>query len=49
MHKALREAYGQAYAEGDVIGCLIHLPPGGRAFERDHLVGPRHRLLCHRA
>lgn len=33
VHKALREAYGEAYTEGDVIGCLLHLPPGGRPLE----------------
>ncbi len=33
VHRALREAYGQGFAEGDVVGCLLHLPPGGRPFE----------------
>lgn len=28
VHKALREPYGEAYAEGDVVGLFIHLPPG---------------------
>jgi hypothetical protein len=32
VHKGLREVYGEPYREGDVIGCLLHLPPGGRAF-----------------
>jgi len=27
---ARREAYGEAYGEGDVVGCLLVLPPGGR-------------------
>lgn len=34
VHKALREAYGEAYVEGDVIGLLLHMPPGGRPMER---------------
>lgn len=33
MHRALREPYGEPYNEGDVIGCLLHLPPGGRSLE----------------
>lgn len=33
VHAALRETYGQGYAEGDVIGMLIHLPAGGRPME----------------
>ena len=33
VHKAVREAYGKPFREGDVVGCLIHLPPGGRPFE----------------
>eukprot|EP00798_Chlamydomonas_sp_ICE-L_P021831 gene21831-28858_t len=28
-----REAYGEGYAEGDVIGILVHLPPGGKPME----------------
>jgi hypothetical protein len=32
VHKGLREVYGEPYREGDVIGCLLHLPPGGRVF-----------------
>lgn len=31
-----RNAYGQAYGEGDVIGLLIHLPSGGRSLESQH-------------
>ncbi|KAI8474829.1 MAG: concanavalin A-like lectin/glucanase domain-containing protein [Monoraphidium minutum] len=30
---ALREPYGAPYGEGDVIGLLLHLPPGGRPME----------------
>ncbi|KAJ9506523.1 hypothetical protein QJQ45_005018 [Haematococcus lacustris] len=33
VHDGKRESYGQSYAEGDVVGLLIHLPPGGRALE----------------
>ena len=33
VHKAVPEEYGEPFREGDVIGCLIHLPPGGRPFE----------------
>ena len=33
VHRALREPYGQGFGEGDVVGCLLHLPPGGRPFE----------------
>lgn len=33
VHRALREDYGSAYGEGDVIGLFIHLPPGGRTLE----------------
>lgn len=32
VHRGLREEYGEPYGEGDVIGCLLHLPPGGRPF-----------------
>jgi Set1/Ash2 histone methyltransferase complex subunit ASH2 len=34
VHKALREPYGEAYAEGDVIGLMLYMPPGGRPMER---------------
>jgi len=34
VHKALREDYGKAYKEGDVIGCFIHMPEGGRRLEK---------------
>ncbi|KAL4424339.1 hypothetical protein ABPG75_001640 [Micractinium tetrahymenae] len=34
VHKAWRDSYGQPYGEGDVIGCLLHLPEGGRPFEQ---------------
>lgn len=33
VHKGLREDYGDAYSEGDVVGLLLHLPPGGRRME----------------
>ena len=33
VHKALREEYGAAFREGDVVGCLLHLPPGGEPFQ----------------
>ena len=33
VHRGLREPYGQAFAEGDVVGCLLHMPPGGRPLE----------------
>jgi Set1/Ash2 histone methyltransferase complex subunit ASH2 len=32
VHKSLKEQYGQAYGEGDVVGLFLHLPEGGRAF-----------------
>lgn len=38
VHKALREAYGKAYKEGDVIGCFIHMPEGGRRLEKSKAV-----------
>lgn len=28
VHRGVRELYGQPYGEGDVVGCLIHLPEG---------------------
>lgn len=34
VHGGRREAYGQAFRQGDVIGCLLHLPPGGQAMEK---------------
>ncbi|EIE21563.1 hypothetical protein COCSUDRAFT_48164 [Coccomyxa subellipsoidea C-169] len=33
VHKALREDYGAPFAEGDVIGCFLHMPEGGRPVE----------------
>lgn len=33
VHKALREPYGAPYKEGDVVGMLLHLPPGGKTLE----------------
>ncbi|KAL3159696.1 hypothetical protein ABBQ38_010102 [Trebouxia sp. C0009 RCD-2024] len=35
VHQALREEYGEPYTEGDVIGCFLHMPEGGRAFEKE--------------
>lgn len=29
----MREPYGEAFREGDVVGCLLHMPEGGRSFE----------------
>lgn len=34
VYKGLREEYGAAYKEGDVVGCYLYLPPGGRALTR---------------
>ncbi len=31
--QATREDYGEPYGEGDVIGLLLHMPPGGRRME----------------
>jgi hypothetical protein len=33
VHKALREPFGEPYATGDVIGLLLHMPPGGKRME----------------
>jgi Set1/Ash2 histone methyltransferase complex subunit ASH2 len=33
VSNGLREPYGQAFKEGDVVGMYIHLPPGGRTLE----------------
>jgi len=33
VHQGRREAYGVPFKEGDVIGCLIHMPAGGRPIE----------------
>lgn len=41
VHKALREAYGSPFREGDVVGCLLHLPPGGAALHIRHEVRRR--------
>lgn len=30
VHAGWREEYGEAFEAGDVVGCLIHLPPGGQ-------------------
>ncbi|KAK9855450.1 hypothetical protein WJX84_005865 [Apatococcus fuscideae] len=34
VHQGLREEYGEQFHEGDVIGCLLYMPPGGRPLER---------------
>jgi Set1/Ash2 histone methyltransferase complex subunit ASH2 len=34
QHKGLREPYGAAFAEGDVVGVYLHLPEGGRPMEQ---------------
>jgi Set1/Ash2 histone methyltransferase complex subunit ASH2 len=31
-----REPYGVGFRSGDVVGCLLHLPPGGRPLEAGH-------------
>jgi hypothetical protein len=40
VHRALREEYGEPFREGDIIGCLLHMPDGGRHFEKDKSVRP---------
>ena len=40
MHKALREEFGEAYKQGDIIGCFIHMPAGGRRLEKSKAVSP---------
>eukprot|EP00891_Asterochloris_glomerata_P008135 jgi/Astpho2/8135/e_gw1.00120.119.1_t len=35
VHKSLREDFGESFGEGDVIGCLLYMPEGGRTFEKD--------------
>jgi Set1/Ash2 histone methyltransferase complex subunit ASH2 len=34
VYKALREPYGEPYQQGDTIGLLLYMPPGGRPMER---------------
>lgn len=34
VHAGLREGYGCGFSEGDVVGCLLHIPPGGRRMEK---------------
>ena len=46
VHKALREEYGKPYREGDVIGCFIHMPEGGRRLEKSKAVSPSLFPLC---
>ena len=33
VHQGRREPYGASFAEGDVVGMLIHMPAGGRPIE----------------
>ena len=40
VHHTLREPYGESYRENDVIGCWLHLPPGGRPFTKTIAVPP---------
>lgn len=34
VHQGLREEYGRGFGEGDVVGCLLHMPSGGRPLEK---------------
>jgi Set1/Ash2 histone methyltransferase complex subunit ASH2 len=34
QHKGLREPFGSAFTEGDVVGVYLHMPEGGRAMEQ---------------
>lgn len=34
VHKGWRDEYGAPYGEGDVVGCLLLLPEGGRPMEK---------------
>jgi Set1/Ash2 histone methyltransferase complex subunit ASH2 len=34
VHEGVREEYGKQYGEGDIVGCLLHMPPGGRTLEK---------------
>lgn len=36
VHKALREPFGEPFVEGDVIGLLLHMPPGGKPLEKEY-------------
>ena len=47
VHKALREECGEAYRQGDVIGCFIHMPAGGRRLEKSKASESLQLLLCH--
>jgi Set1/Ash2 histone methyltransferase complex subunit ASH2 len=46
VHAGLRRPYGRGFGEGDVVGCLLHLPEGGRALEKtaDDVVKYKGRL-----
>jgi hypothetical protein len=46
VHKGLREEYGEPYREGDVIGCLLHLPSGGRPLVPTRNVSMPPCILC---
>ncbi|GMH36621.1 hypothetical protein BSKO_04494 [Bryopsis sp. KO-2023] len=47
QHRALREEYGESFAEGDVIGCTIILPEGGRPLEKKPKEIVRWRGILH--
>lgn len=35
MHGGLREEYAaRGFKEGDVVGCYLYMPPGGRPLDR---------------
>ncbi len=34
VHEGVREEYGKEFGEGDVVGCLLHMPAGGRPLEK---------------
>jgi Set1/Ash2 histone methyltransferase complex subunit ASH2 len=34
VHEGVREEYGKAFGEGHIIGCLLHMPAGGRSLEK---------------
>ena len=41
VRQALREPYGAPFREGDLVGCLLYLPPGGAALSVQPKVPPR--------
>ncbi|KAH7619684.1 hypothetical protein Ndes2526B_g06665 [Nannochloris sp. 'desiccata'] len=34
VHEGIREEYGKQFGEGDIVGCLLHMPAGGRPLEK---------------